>query len=192
MPRIQFLVYILLLASLQQPCLCQQTFKVIPATLPAAEGASVNVLLLELDKAQFSLRVPNGYGTQVTEENLSIVFTAEDYTCTITLRVTTNFPGALPKPEVLSGFVARKYPQASLLQTSPCVSDYGPGLCFDLTQPGPNGLSLHIRDAFVPYPAGSFEFIFSCNGVDYDQKRLSFAWLLNSFRSQPKSAKNNS
>jgi hypothetical protein len=192
MPRIQFLICLLFFASLQPPSFCQPSFKVIPATLASAEGGSVNVLLIEVDKAQFSLRIPNGYGTQVSEENRSIVFTAANDASTITVRVTTNFSGALPKMEELRDIVAKKYPGASVVQSSPCVSDYGPGLCFDLTQPAPNGLALRIRHAYVPYPAGSFEFVFSCNGADYDKNRLSFVWLLNSFRSQPKSAKKNS
>jgi hypothetical protein len=191
MPRIQFLICLLLFANLQPPCFGQSSFKVIPATLASAEGGSVNVLLIEVDQAQFSLRIPNGYGTQVSEEKRSIVFTAASDASMITVRVTTNFPGALPKMEELRDIVAQKYPSASVVQSSPCVSDYGPGLCFDLTQPAPNGLALRIRDAYVPYPAGSFEFIFSCNGADYDKYRLSFTWLLNSFRLQPKSAKNN-
>jgi hypothetical protein len=189
MTRTQFLVCLLFCASLQTRCLCQPSFAVIPATLPSAEGGSANVLLIEVDKAQFSLRTPNGYGTQVSQENRSIVFTSADGSSAITVRVTTNFPAALPRAEDLRDIVAKKYPGASVLQSSPCVSDYGPGLCFDFVQPAPNGLALRIRDAYVAYPGGSFEFIFSCNGADYDKNRLSFAWLLNSFRSQPKSAK---
>ncbi|MGP8236888.1 MAG: hypothetical protein ACLQVW_15945 [Limisphaerales bacterium] len=176
MPRIQFLVCLLFCASLQPQCLCQPSFAVIPATLPSAEGGSANVLLMEVGKAQFSLRVPNGYGIQVNEESRSIVFTAADGTSAITVRVTTNFPATLPRMEDLRDMVAKKYPGASVVQSGPCVSDYGTGLCFDFVQPAQNGLALRIRDAYVPCPTGSFEFIFSCNGDDYDKNRLSFAW----------------
>jgi hypothetical protein len=189
MPRLQPLACLLLVLALPAPSSAQPLFKVTPNTIASAEGGSMKVLLIQAGDDHFSLRIPNGYGTQVSEESRSILFAAESGVSAITIHVTGNYPGALPKMEDLSATVAKKFPGASLVQSSRCVSDYGPGLCFDLIQPAQNNLTLRIRDAFISYPAGSFEFTFTCNGADYDKNRLSFVWLLNSFRSQPQPAK---
>jgi hypothetical protein len=189
MSRIQPLIWLLIVFSGLSPSSAQSVFKVIPTTITSAEGGSANVLLIQVNDRQFSLRIPKGYGTEVREESRGIIFTSENGGSTIVVRATTNYPGALP-PD-LADVVAKKYPGAAV-QSSSCVSDYGRGLCFDLAQMGQNGLALRIRDAYISYPEGSFEFVFSCNDLDYEQNRLKFVWLLNSFRSQPKSAKKDS
>ena len=185
MPRIQPLASLLFLIAFALPAAAQPLFRVIPSNVATPEGGQENVLLIQAGDENFSVRIPKGYGTQVRPESCSIVFTAENGASTITVQVTTNYPGALPKMEDLRDIAAKKHPGASLVQSSTCISDYGMGLCFDLFQPGPSGLMLRMRDAYFSYPEGSFEFLFSCNGADYDKSRLSFAWLLNSLRSRP-------
>jgi hypothetical protein len=48
-------------------------------------------------------------------------------------------------------------------------------------------LTMRIRDGYLAFPEGSFEFTLLCDLREYDKNRLSFAWLLNSFRLQPQS-----
>jgi hypothetical protein len=47
---------------------------------------------------------------------------------------------------------------------------------------------MRMRVGYVAFKEGSFEFILSCDNREYDQHRLSFAWLLNSFRLQAEPA----
>jgi hypothetical protein len=188
-PRSLAYLSLLLILTFSPPSFAQTPFKVIPGTAISAEGETVSVLLIQAGDDHFSLRIPKDYGTQVKPESHSITFTAESGVSLITVQVSPKYAGALPKTEELSDVVTKDHPGATLVQSAPCVSDYGPGLCFDLSIPERNNLTLRLSDAYIPYPAGSFEFIFSCNGADYDKNRLDFIWLLNSFRSQPKPAK---
>jgi hypothetical protein len=105
--------------------------------------------------------------------------------------MSTNYAGALPKMEVLRDQVAQKYSTASLVQTSPCHTSCGVGLLFDLFQPAAGNSTMRIRDGYISFPEGSFEFTLSCDAKEYDKNRLSFAWLLNSFRLQTPSATTN-
>jgi hypothetical protein len=102
----------------------------------------------------------------------------------ITLQMTTNYAGKLPKKDDLRDIVARKYPSASFAQATPCNTSYGGGWLYEFFQPTAGNLMRRIKDGFVAFPEGSFEFTFTCDSRDYDQNRLSFAWLLNSFRLQ--------
>ncbi|MGA2177091.1 MAG: hypothetical protein ABSH38_19110 [Verrucomicrobiota bacterium] len=169
----------------------QPLFRVYPRTEVAGEGTRENVLLMEAGNERFELGVPRGYGTQIHLETLSIVFTSRTGASVISVQVSTNYPAALPKQEDLRNEVARKYPGASLVQSSVCFTDFGPGQCFELIRPVADGLTVRLRDAYVSYPEGSFEFTFTCNGADYDKEKLSFTRLLNSFRLQPEPAKKN-
>jgi hypothetical protein len=169
----------------------QPDFKVYPSTESSAEGGIVNILVLQTETEHFQVRVPKGYGAQVRQNDQSIVFTAQTGTSIITLKMSTNYAGALPKMEVLRDEVAKKNSTASLVQTSACHTSYGTGLLFDLFQPSAGNLTMRIRDGYVSFPEGSFEFTLSCDSRDYDKNRLSFAWLLNSFRLQSQSANTN-
>jgi hypothetical protein len=182
-------IALLLLLAVVTPATAQQVFKAVPSAISVAEGGIVDVLLIQVGEDGFSLCPPKGYGTQVHPESSSVVFTSESGTSTISMQVTTNFPGTLPKMEDLGATVAKKFPRASLVQSSRCISDLSPGLVYDLFLPTDNNLMVRIRDAYFSYPKGSFEFTFTCNGADYDKNRLGFVRLLNSFRSQPKPAK---
>jgi hypothetical protein len=75
------------------------------------------------------------------------------------------------------------------VQTSPCHTSYATGFLFDLFQPAAGGMTMRLRDGFISFPKGSFEFTLSCDVRDYDQNRLSYAWLLNSFRLQAEPAR---
>jgi hypothetical protein len=89
----------------------------------------------------------------------------------------------------LRDLVAGKYPSASLVQSSPCYTACGAGLLFDLFQPAAGNLTMRIRNGYVSFPEGSFEFTLSCDSREYDKHRLAFAWLLNSFLLQPEPVK---
>jgi hypothetical protein len=167
----------------------QPVFNVTASTEATAEGGNVNILILQTAKEQFELRVPVKYGAQARPAQQSIVFASETGSSVITLKMTTNYPGALPKMEELRGRVARKYATASLVQTSPCYADCGSGLVFDLFQPAADNMMVRMRDAYIPFAEGSFEFTLSCDLREYDKNRLSFVWLLNSFRLRTEPAK---
>jgi hypothetical protein len=153
------------------------------------EGGNVSILILQTGKRQFEMRVPVKYGVQVYPGQQSIVFASETGSSVITVKMTTNYPGALPKMEELRDLVARKHATASLVQTSPCYADCGQGLLFDLFQPAANNSMVRIRDAYISFPEGSFEFTLSCDLREYDKNRISLVWLLNSFRQRPEPAK---
>ena len=167
----------------------QPAFNVVPGTEPTPEGGNVSVLLVQTGHDRFSLRLPKNCGVQVRQADQRIVFTSATGSSVITVQWSTNYPGSLPKTETLRDTVAAKHPAASLVQTSPCYSQYASGLMFDLFQPTAGNLTLRTRDAYISTPEGSFEFTLSCDLADYDKARLSFAWLLNSFRSAAESAK---
>jgi hypothetical protein len=166
-------------------------FKVNPALEATAEGDSANILVIQTGNENFELRVPKKYGAQLNPGEQSIVFTSETGSSVITVKMSTNYAGALPKMEDLRDQVARKYATASLVQTSPCHTSCGTGLLFDLFQPASGGLTLRMRDGFISFAEGSFEFTLCCDVKEYDQNRLSFAWLLNSFRLQDQPARKN-
>jgi hypothetical protein len=169
----------------------QPEFKVYPSTEATAEGGLVNIMVIQTESEQFQFRVPKGYGSQVRQNDQSIVFTSLTGGSIITIRMSTNYAGSLPKMEDLRDEVAKKNSTASLVQTSPCHTSCGTGLLFDLFQSTAGNLTMRIRDGFVSFPEGSFEFTLSCDSRDYDKNRLSFAWLLNSFRLQSQSTKTN-
>jgi hypothetical protein len=169
----------------------QPAFKVYPSTESTQEGGDVNILVIQTDNERFALRVPKGYGSQVHQFDQSIVFTSQTGSSIITVKMSTNYAGALPKQEELRAQVAKKYATASLVQTTPCFTACGAGLRFELFQPAAGNLTIRIRDAYVAFPEGSFEFTLSCDSQDYDKNQLSFSWLLNSFRLQSEPAKKN-
>jgi hypothetical protein len=166
-------------------------FKVNPGSEATPEGDNANILVIETGKENFELRVPKKFGAQFNAGEQTIVFTSATGSSVITVKMSTNYAGALPKMEKLRDEVARNYPTASLVQTSTCHTSCGAGLLFDLFQPAAGGLTMRIRDGFISFPEGSFEFTLSCDVRDYDQNRLSFAWLLNSFHLQVEPARKN-
>jgi hypothetical protein len=169
----------------------QPEFKVTPGTEATAEGDNANILVIQTGNEHFELRVPKNYGAQFSEGEQSIVFTSETGSSVITVKMSTNYARALPKMEELRDQVANKYAAASLVQTSPCHTSYRTGLLFDLFQPAAGDLTMRIRDGFISFPEGSFEFTLSCDVRQYDKNRISFAWLLNSFRLQAEPARKN-
>jgi hypothetical protein len=170
----------------------QPDFKAYPSTETSTEGGVVSILVIQTENERFQVRIPKGYGAQVHQNDQSVVFTSQSGKSAITMKMSANYPGTLPKMEILRDEVARKYSTASLVQSSTCYTACGQGLLFDLFQPAAGNLTMRIRDAFVSFAEGSFEFTLTCDSRDYDENRLSFAWLLNSFRLQPQSAKTNS
>lgn len=166
-------------------------FRAYPSTETMIEGGTANILIIQADTNQFQVRVPKGFGAQVRQSDQSITFTSQTGNSIITMRLSTNYAGGLPKMEDLRDQVATKYSTASLVQTSPCRTSCGTGLLFDLFQPAAGNLTMRIRDGYLSIPGGSFEFTLSCDSRDYDKNRLSFAWLLNSFCSRPPSATTN-
>jgi hypothetical protein len=169
----------------------QPAFKVYPSTEATLEGGDVGILVIQTDNERFELRVPKNYGSQVRVGGQSIVFTALTGSSIITVTMSTNYAGRLPKMEELRDQVAKKYATASLVQTSSSYTGLGQGLLFDLFQPVGRDLTMRLRDAYVSFAEGSFEFTLSCDVRDYDKNRLSFAWLLNSFRLQAEPARKN-
>ena len=167
----------------------QPAFKVRAGNQATPEGGNVRVLLMQAGGQYFSVQVPRGYGAQVRYSDQSITFTAGTGSSVITMRLSTNYPGSLPKMEGLRDMVAASHPAASLVQTSPCGTGYGTGLLFELFQPTAGNVTLRIREAYLSIEEGSFQFTMSCDQADYDKARLSFAWLLNSFHSVAQPAK---
>src|SRR5579862_5548197 len=111
MTRINPLPSLFLLMAALGPALAEPAFQVVPGTVNLAEGESAAVLLVQSGDDHFSLRIPQGSGTQVDQDARSIVFTHESGLSVITVRVTTNYPGTLPKTDYLSGVVAGKFPK---------------------------------------------------------------------------------
>jgi hypothetical protein len=164
-------------------------FKVSTATMATVEGDNAKIMVIETGHERFELRVPKNYGSQVNAEAQSIVFTSQSGSSIITVKMSTNYAGTLPKTDELRDQVAKKYASASLVQTSTCHTTCGTGPLFDLFQPTSGDLTMRIRDGFISFREGSFEFTLSCDVREYDQNRLSFAWLLNSFHLQTETAK---
>jgi hypothetical protein len=153
------------------------------------EGDNANILVIETGDQKFELSVPKKFGAQFDNGERSIVFTSQNGSSVMTVKMSTNYAVKLPKMEDLRDEVARQYPSASLVQSSPCHTSYGTGLLFDLFQPAAGGMTIRMRHGFISFPKGSFEFTLSCDVRDYDQNRLSYAWLLNSFRLQTEPAR---
>jgi len=164
-------------------------FKVSASTEATAEGDNANILVIETGDKNFELRVPKKFGAEINTASQTIVFTSVTGSSVMTLKMSTNYAGKLPKMEDLRDEVAAKYPSASLVQTSPCHTSYATGFLFDLFQPAAGGMTIRMRDSFISFPKGSFEFTLSCDVRDYDQNRLSYAWLLSSFRLQVEPAR---
>lgn len=172
------------------PAIGQTSFKVYPSTEFATEGGISSILIIDTGKENFLFRVPRNYGAKIHQDDQSIVLTPEDGTSIITIKMSTNYAGQLPKMDDLRDEVARKFSAASMAQGSQCFTAAGTGLVFDLFQPAGN-LLMRIRDAYVSFPEGSFEFTMSCDNQQYEKNRLSYSWLLNSFKLQPPPAKKN-
>jgi hypothetical protein len=164
-------------------------FKVTAGTETAVEGGNVNILVIETGDQNFELSVPKYFGAQFDNGDRRIVFTSKNGSSVMTVKMSTNYAGKLPRMEDLRDEVAREYPSASLVQSSLCHTSCGTGLLFDLFQPAAGGMTMRLRHGFISFPKGSFEFTLSCDVRDYDQNRLSYAWLLNSFRLQTEPAR---
>jgi hypothetical protein len=186
--RLSILALTALTALCAMSGLAQVDFRAYPSSETTTEGGVVSILVIQAGEDHFQLRVPKDYGAQVRSGEQSIVFTSQTGSSIITVRMSTNYARSLPKTEALRDEVARKYSTASLVQTSTCFTSCGAGVLFDLFQPASGGSTIRIRDGFVSFPEGSFEFTLSCDTKEYDKARLSFAWLLNSFRLQTQSA----
>jgi len=167
----------------------QPEFNVTAGTEATPEGDDVNIMVIQTGQRHFELRVPKNFGAQVNPDDQSIVFTSVTGSSVITVKMSTNYAGALPQMEQLRDQVAIKHATASLVQTSPCRTSCGTGLLFDLFQPATSNLTMRIRDGFISFPEGSFEFTLSCDLREYDKHRLAFAGLLNSFRLQAEPVK---
>jgi hypothetical protein len=186
--RLLFLSIVLLALLASAAAFGQPEFRVISSMEATPEGGPVSILVIKTDNENFQLRVPKGFGARVSESDQSIVFTSQTGDSAMTVRMSTNYAGQLPKMETLRDLVAKKYATASLVQTSTCVTSGGTGLLFDLFEPVSGDLTLRVRDAYVTFPEGSFEFTLLCDLREYDRQRVSFAWLLNSFRLQTQAA----
>jgi hypothetical protein len=191
MPRLRAFHVLALLALGAARAHGQPEFRVYPSTEATVEGGIVNIMVIQTDAERFQVRVPKGFGAQVRQNDQSIVFTSQTGTAIITMKMSANYAGALPKMEDLRDEVARKYPTASLVQTSRCQTSSGTGWLFDLFQPAAGNLTMRVQDGYVSFPEGSFEFTLTCDSREYDRNHLSFSWLLNSFRLQPQSANKN-
>ena len=158
-----------------------------PATITTAEGGPATYCCSSRARSDSRLRMPRGVWhaghAGKPEHHSSLRRTGVSV---ISMRVTHQLPRRTAQKEELRDTVAGKYPRALAGADIVLHSDlWSAGLCFDLFLPAAQQSDVRIRDAFISYPEGSFEFTFSCNGADYDKSRLGFRWLLNSFRLQP-------
>src|SRR5271155_2801296 len=81
----------------------QLEFKVSSATEATVEGGNVNIMVIQTGTKHFVLRVPKNFGAQVNAEDQSIVFTSQTGSSVITVKMSTNYAGSLPKTEELRG-----------------------------------------------------------------------------------------
>ncbi len=182
MPKAYLLIFLVFAAAVSATA--QPAFKVTPTEEKMIEGGAASVLIIETDYGSFSLRAPREYGAQIRDSDQSIIFTSQAGSSVITLKMTTNYAGKLPKQDELRDIVVQKYATASLAQASTCFTSCGAGSMFEFFQPAAGNTTIRIKDAYLSFAGGSFEFTLQCDSRDYDKNRLSFAWLLNSFRLQ--------
>jgi hypothetical protein len=182
---------IMLALGASMSALAQSDFTATPATIANAEGGNQSILLVDTDNERFSFCIPIGYGSQANADSRSVVLTSGAGVSVITVRFSTNYPGALPRQDKLRDQVAANHHGASLVASSAASTAFGPAESFDLFQPAGNGAMLRMRDVFAAYPEGSVELTLSCDSADFDKQKRGFGLLLNSFRLLPRDAKKN-
>ena len=182
MPKVCLLILLVFAAVVSAPA--QPAFKVYPSEEKMMEGGTASLLIIETDHGRYSLRVPQEYGAQVHPSDHTVIFTAQNASSVITLKMTTNYAGKLPRQDELRDIVVQKFPTASFARASACYTSCGAGSVFEFFQPAAGNTTMRIKDAYLPFADGSFEFTLKCDSRDYDKNRLGFDWLLNSFRLQ--------
>ena len=161
---------------------CHAQFAATATTIMMAEGGAADVLLVTVDKDNFSIRVPRGYRAQAHRESKTIKFDSDSGATAISIRFSTNYARVLPKKEILGDQVTSDHPGATLAGISNAGTGVGPAVSFDLFVPAGTNLMLRMRDIYVPYSEGSVELTFSCNSVDFDQQKIEFMQAVNSLR----------
>ncbi len=182
MPKIfplSFLVLAALVSAQAQPA-----FKAYPSEEKMMEGGTASLLIIETDHGHFALRVPREYGAQVRAIDQTIIFSSQNDSSVITLKMSTNYAGKLPRQDELRDIVVKKFASASFARASACYTSCGAGSVFEFFQPAAGSTTIRIKDAYLPFADGSFEFTLKCDSRDYEKCHLSFDWLLNSFRLQ--------
>jgi len=136
------------------------------------------VLLTETSEYQFRPPAKTNVGLAPSSKKIFIV--SDDRAITMTLHISTNYAGELPKDEVLQQRVLEIYPGGRILQTSSCNSGLGGARFIDLEQPRPNQSSTTIRHAFVSFAGGSAEVTMSGLTKDFHARPYLFGSLLSS------------
>lgn len=166
----------LLAASAQVP------FHAYDSTELLIEGGTVHTLIVDSGTERLTIRMPRGYFASVDKEDQSVVFKEDTGTTAITMRVTTNSPGATPDDDTLRAMALAIHPQENFLQLSSIPTGFKPAPFVDSIHGSDASHSVRSRHAFVACPDGLVEFIFSSKDEAFEDGRIVFNLFMSSFR----------
>jgi hypothetical protein len=146
------------------------------------EGGTAHTLVVDAGHEHLVTRVPRGYAATVDLQTQSVLFKENNGSIAMTMRLTTNSPGALPDDGTLRTNALAANPGGDILQVSGCATGYKPARFVDTVRSLAPFHSVRTRHAFVPCPEGIVEFMLSSKEEDFDQGRVVFNLFLSSFR----------
>jgi len=163
--------------------------KLAEKTMEMDEFGSVRFYILLTETNEFQFHPPQNAGVGMEASSKKVFISFPDHPVTMTLQISTNYAGGLPKDEVLQGRVLEIYPGGRILQTSSCDSRLGTCRFIDIEQPRPNQLSTTTRHAFVSFAGGSAEVTMSGLTRNFHARPYLFGSLLSSLEAKPRQVK---
>jgi hypothetical protein len=103
----------------------------------------------------------------------------------ITLQVTTNWPGTLPADELLRSRAMAANPGGIFLLMAGNPTAWRPAKYVDSVRKLEENITIKRRHAFIPCPEGIVELVLSANSANFEKGRLAFGLMLSSFQLQP-------
>lgn len=159
----------------------QEQFQCFESSTDSQEGGKIKIFVIQSNNYRFTL-VPSPEFEISSNQSLKQVTLKVPDKVAIWIQITTNYVGGLPGEEALKRNVLQQYIGAAILQSTACYSGGSQGRLVDVKRVLDSDSSLTTRHAFVPWPGGTVEFIFSTNSEDFEARRNVFGNLLNSFR----------
>jgi hypothetical protein len=166
-------------ASLQATA--QDRFEVTESWVEMPEGGKIHNYTIVSGNYCFSLIPPPDFEISPDKISRKVWLKIPDKVG-ISMQVTANYSGGLPDGETLKRTVLQKYTGGAVLRSTGCRTGAGLGWIVDVKRVLDKNSSLITRHAFVPWPSGSVEFVFSTNSEDFEKYRNAFANLLSSFQ----------
>ena len=145
------------------------------------ETGRVHNLVVDFGTERLIVRVPRTFAATVDKEGQSVTFREDAGRISISMVVTTNYPGAMPGDGILRTNALALNPNESFLQLASCGTGYKPARFVDSIHAVDPYHLIRTRHAFVSCPDGLVEFIYSAKDDAFNAGRVVFNLFVSSF-----------